>query len=160
MQWNPGDYDSKLATSLLSGGGPDVFEATLQISAVRAGQLVPLDDVIAPAKDDFTSTILAAHTVDGKVYGIPQAVDMQMLFYRKSFFAKAGLTPPSTVDELIDTAQRLTTDRVKGLFVGNDGGGGVLAGPALWSAGLDYVTPEHQVGFRRDVRRYRDQKAA
>ena len=25
VQWNPGDYDSKLATSLLSDGGPDVF---------------------------------------------------------------------------------------------------------------------------------------
>lgn len=147
VQWNPGDYDSKLATSLLSGSGPDVFESTTQVSAVRAGQMVPLDDVIASAKDDFTASILAGHTVDGQIYGIPQAVDMQMLFYRKSMFASAGVTPPSTVDELVSAARRLTTGGVKGLFAGNDGGVAVLGGPALWSAGLDYVTPQHQVGF-------------
>jgi multiple sugar transport system substrate-binding protein len=147
VQWNPGDYDSKLAAGLLAGGVPDVFESTLEISAVRAGQIVPLDDVIGSAKDDFTATILSGHTVDGQVYGIPQAVDMQMLFYRKSMFEAANLKPPSTVDELIDAARKLTTGDVKGLFAGNDGGVGVLAGPALWSVGLDYVTTEHEVGF-------------
>ena len=147
VQWNPGDYDSKLSTALLSGGGPDVFESTLQISMVRAGQVVPLDDVIAPARGDFTAAILAGHTVDGKVYGIPQAVDMQMLFYRKSMLKAAGVNPPSTVAELVDAARRLTTGSVKGLFAGNDGGVAVLGGPALWSVGLDYVTADHQVGF-------------
>lgn len=147
VQWNPGDWESKLATSLLAGTGPDVFESPLQISAVRSNQIVALDDVISSARDDFTATILAGHTVDGRVYGIPQAVDMQMLFYRKSMFAAAGVQPPSTVDELIDAARKLTTGGVKGLFAGNDGGAAVLGGPALWSAGLDYVTPEHQAGF-------------
>ncbi|HWO59127.1 MAG TPA: sugar ABC transporter substrate-binding protein [Umezawaea sp.] len=147
VQWNPGDYDSKLSAGLLAGGVPDVFEASLEISAVRSGQVVPLDDVIGSAKDDFTATILAGHTVDGQVYGIPQAVDMQMLFYRKSMFDKAGVHPPTGVDELIDAAKRLTTGGVKGLFAGNDGGVAVLGGPSLWSVGLDYVTPEHEVGF-------------
>src|SRR5690349_10581985 len=49
VQWNPGDYDSKLAAGLLAGGVPDVFESTLEISAVRSGQIVPLDDVIGAA---------------------------------------------------------------------------------------------------------------
>ncbi|MET1074654.1 MAG: sugar ABC transporter substrate-binding protein [Umezawaea sp.] len=148
VQWNPGDYDSKLAAGLLAANGvPDVFESTLGISAVRSGQIVPLDDVIGSAKDDFTATILAGHTVDGHVYGVPQAVDMQMLFYRKSMFDAAGVRPPSTVDELIDAARTLTRGDVKGIFAGNDGGVGVLRGPALWSVGLDYVTTEHEVGF-------------
>ncbi|WP_439662580.1 ABC transporter substrate-binding protein [Lentzea sp. HUAS TT2] len=146
VQWNPGDYDSKLATSLLSDGGPDVFESTPQISSVRAGQLVPLDDVFGDARSDFSESILATHTVDGKIYGVPQAVDMQMLFYRRSFLDQAGVKPPSTVDELVDAVKRLNRGGVKGLFAGNDGGGGVLGGPSLWSAGLDYVR-DHQVGF-------------
>lgn len=146
VQWNPGDYDSKLATSLLSGDGPDVFESTPQISSVRAGQLVPLDDVFGDARSDFSESILATHTVDGKIYGVPQAVDMQMLFYRRSLLDQAGIAPPSTVDELVEASKRLTQGGVKGLFAGNDGGGGVLGGPALWSAGLDYVR-DHQVGF-------------
>ena len=147
VQWNPGDYDSKLASALVSSTGPDVFESTLRQDMVHSNQIVSLDDLLGDARSDFTESVLASHTVDGKVYGIPQAVDMQMLFYRKSLLSKASIQPPSSVDELIDAAKRLTTDKVKGLFLGNDGGVGVLAGPLLWSAGLDYLTPDHKVGF-------------
>ncbi|GAA0598727.1 sugar ABC transporter substrate-binding protein [Kutzneria viridogrisea] len=147
VQWNPGDYDSKLASGLAGSSGPDVFESTLHVDMVRAKQVVSLDDLLGDARADFTESVLASHTVDGAVYGIPQAVDMQMLFYRKSLLDKAGVTPPTTVDELVDAAHRLTSDKVKGLFLGNDGGVGVLAGPLLWSAGLDYLTPDHKVGF-------------
>ncbi len=55
---------------------------------------------------------------------------MQLLVYRKSLLSAAGVQPPQTIDELLDAAKKLTTDRVKGLFVGNDGGVGILAGPA------------------------------
>jgi multiple sugar transport system substrate-binding protein len=137
--WKVGDYDSLINTALQNSSVPDVFEAQPKISQVRAGQLVPLDDVIAPVRDDFTPAVLAGHIVDGKVYGIPQAVDTQVLFYRKSLLAQAGVAVPSTVAELVDAARALTRDGVKGLFAGNDGGVGVLAGPVLWSAGLDYL---------------------
>ncbi|TCN44443.1 hypothetical protein EV644_101422 [Kribbella orskensis] len=33
------------------------------------------------------------------------------------------------------------------MFVGNDGGVGILGGPALWAAGLDYVTDDGKFGF-------------
>ena len=39
-------------------------------------------------------------------------------------------------------AKKLTTGKVKGLFLGNDGGAGLMGGPMLWSAGLDYLTRE------------------
>ncbi|WP_211772113.1 ABC transporter substrate-binding protein [Kutzneria sp. CA-103260] len=147
VQWNPGDYDSKIASALAASNGPDVFESTLRVDMVRSKQIVSVDDLLGDARSDFTESVLASHTVDGQVYGIPQAVDMQMLFYRKSLLARAGVQPPSSVDELIDAAHKLTTNKVKGLFLGNDGGVGVLAGPLLWSAGLDYLTPDHKVGF-------------
>lgn len=147
VQWNPGDYDSKIASALAASTGPDVFESTLRVDLVRSKQIVSLDDLLGDTRSDFTESVLASHTVDGQVYGIPQSVDMQMLFYRKSLLAKAGVQPPSTVDELIDAAHKLTTNKVKGLFLGNDGGVGVLAGPLLWSVGLDYLTPDRKVGF-------------
>jgi len=60
----------------------------------------------------------------------------------------AGVQPPQTVDELIDAAAKLTKGGVKGLFAGNDGGVGVLTGPLLWSAGLDYLGKDNRsVGF-------------
>lgn len=37
---------------------------------------------------------------------------------------------------------------MKGFFAGNDGGVGVLAGPLLWSTGLDYLSKDNKsVGF-------------
>jgi multiple sugar transport system substrate-binding protein len=148
VQWNPGDYDSKIVTALQNSAVPDLFEAQVKIDWVRQNQVVALDDIIGPVKGDFSPSVLAAQTVEGKVYGIPQATDTQVLFYRKSLLQAAGLQPPQTVDELIDAAAKLTKDNVKGLFVGNDGGVGVLTGPLLWSVGLDYLSNDNRsVGF-------------
>jgi multiple sugar transport system substrate-binding protein len=47
----------------------------------------------------------------------------------------------------VAAAKKLTTNDVKGLFVGNDAGVGVLVGPTLWSVGADYLTPDNKVGF-------------
>ncbi|MBB4688079.1 ABC transporter substrate-binding protein [Amycolatopsis jiangsuensis] len=148
VQWNPGDYDSKIVTALQNSAVPDVFEAQVKIDWVRQGQVVALDDLVAPVKNDFSPAVLAAQTVEGKVYGIPQATDTQVLFYRKSLLQAAGVRPPQTVDELIDAAGKLTKDGVKGLFAGNDGGVGTLTGPLMWSAGLDYLKNDNrEVGF-------------
>jgi multiple sugar transport system substrate-binding protein len=155
--WKIGDYDSLITTALENSAVPDIFEDQVKIDWVRANQVVALDDIIGPVKDDFTPSVLAGHTVAGKVYGIPQAVDTQVLFYRKSLLQAAGVQPPSTVAELVDAAQKLTRNGVKGLFVGNDGGVGVLAGPLLWSVGLDYL---HEDGSGKYSAGFDDPRAA
>jgi len=147
VQWNPDDYETKLNAALTAGPVPDVFEGQVTVDRVRQGLLVPLDDVVGPVRGDFNASVLAAQTVDGKLYGIPQALDTQVLFYRKSFLQEAGVKPPQTLDELVDAARKLSKDGVKGLFAGNDAGAAALAGPLLWSAGLDYVKDGKSVGF-------------
>ncbi|WP_409493722.1 ABC transporter substrate-binding protein [Amycolatopsis sp. cmx-11-12] len=147
VQWNPDDYETKLAAALQAGPVPDVFEGQVTLDRVRQNLLVPLDDVIGPVRGDFNQSVLAAQTVDGKTYGIPQALDTQVLFYRKSFLQEAGVQPPQTLDELVDAARKLSKDGVKGLFAGNDAGAAALAGPLLWAAGLDYVKDGKSVGF-------------
>ncbi|MET7279568.1 sugar ABC transporter substrate-binding protein [Kribbella sp. NPDC005582] len=149
VQWSPGDYDKKVATTLLTEQGPDVFEYGNgpTIDMIKAGQVVDLSDVPGDAKADFTPALISRMTYEGKLYGIPQVSDMQLLVYRKSLLSAAGVQPPQTFDELLDAAKKLTTDKVKGLFVGNDGGVGILGGPALWSAGLDYLTDDGKFGF-------------
>ncbi|MEV6907015.1 extracellular solute-binding protein [Amycolatopsis sp. NPDC051071] len=147
VRWNPGDYETKLGAALQAGPVPDVFEGQVTLDRVRQNLLVPLDDVIGPVRGDFTPSVLAAQTVEGKLYGIPQALDTQVLFYRKSFLQEAGVRPPQTLDELVDAARKLTKDGVKGLFAGNDAGAAALAGPLLWAAGLDYVKDGKSVGF-------------
>ncbi|KZB87348.1 ABC transporter substrate-binding protein [Amycolatopsis regifaucium] len=147
VQWNPDDYETKLAAALQAGPVPDIFEGQVTLDRVRQNLLVPLDDVLAPVRGDFTPSVLAAQTVDGKTYGIPQALDIQVLFYRKSFLQEAGVRPPQTLDELVDAARKLSKDGVKGLFAGNDAGAAALAGPLLWAAGLDFVKDGKSVGF-------------
>ncbi|GLW90552.1 ABC transporter substrate-binding protein [Actinokineospora globicatena] len=142
VQWNPGDYDSKVLTALQTSAVPDVFEAQVKVDWVRQKQVVPLDDLLGDTRDDFVRALLDSQTVDGKLYGVPQAIDTQVLYYRRSLLEKAGVTPPKTVDELIDAAKRLTAGGVRGLFAGNDGGVGVLTAPLLWSAGLDFLSDD------------------
>jgi multiple sugar transport system substrate-binding protein len=150
VQWSPGDYDKKTAAALLTDNGPDVFEYGNgpTIDMIKGGQVVDLTDLLDDAtKADFTPSLITRMTYQDKLYAIPQVTDMQFLVYRKSLLSAAGVQPPETVDELIAAAKKLTIDEVKGLFVGNDGGVGILGGPALWSAGLDYLTEDNQFGF-------------
>ncbi|ONI69329.1 sugar ABC transporter substrate-binding protein [Kribbella sp. ALI-6-A] len=146
VQWTPGDYGAKLSSGLLSSKGPDVFESQLNIAMVKSNQVVALDDLLEGVKEDFSAEDLSTNTVDGKVYGIRMIVDPQVIYYRKSLFDKAGIQPPQTIDDLIAASKELTTDKVKGIFVGNDGGV-ALGGPALWSSGGAYLTKDNQPGF-------------
>ena len=78
---------------------------------------------------------ITAHTVDGKIYGIRMIDDPQFFFYRKSLLEKARSSAPTTFDELIDAAAKLTTGKVKGLYIGNDLQ--TVINPLVWSAGAD-----------------------
>ncbi|MFD5797552.1 ABC transporter substrate-binding protein [Streptomyces diastatochromogenes] len=147
VQWRPGDYDRQTAAALLTDSGPDVFEGSPTLDQIQGGQVVDLTDLLDGVGDDFNQAVLTPKTYEGKIWGIPQAVDMQLLYYRKSLLADAGVEPPTTLDALVDAAGRLTSGKVKGLFLGNDGGAGVLGGTPLYTAGLRLVTDDGKVGF-------------
>ncbi|SEC52420.1 multiple sugar transport system substrate-binding protein [Streptomyces sp. 2224.1] len=148
VQWRPGDYDRQTAAALLTGSGPDVFEANGPLlDQIQGGQVVDLTAEIEPVKDDFHQAVLAPKIWQDKIWGIPQVVDMQLLYYRKSLLKKAGVQPPQTLDELVDGAKKLSGKTSKGLFLGNDGGVGVLGGTPLFAAGLSLISPDGKVGF-------------
>jgi len=153
VQWTPGDYTSKLNSGLLSSSGPDVFENAVNIDSVKSKQVVALDDIIADVKSDYTDADIKSNTVDGKIYGVKIVDDMGVLYYRKSILDKAGVKPPTTMDELIAASKELTTKDQKGLFIGNDAGvtpsfgGGALLGQILWCVGQDFLTADNKPGF-------------
>ncbi|YAL84397.1 ABC transporter substrate-binding protein [Dermacoccaceae bacterium W4C1] len=149
VTWIPGDYDKKAASALLTSSGPDVFEYGNgpTIDMIVGKQVVDLSDLLGDAKSDFTPSLLERMTYQGKLYGIPQVTDLQLFVYRKSLLSKAGVTPPKTLDELVSAAKKLTQGKVKGLFLGNDGGAGVMGGPVLWSSGHDYLTDDNKPDF-------------
>ncbi|MEV5143857.1 sugar ABC transporter substrate-binding protein [Streptomyces sp. NPDC052727] len=148
VQWRPGNYDQQTAAALLTDSGPDVFEVNgPTLDQIRGGQVLDLTELVEEVRDDFHPAVLTPKTHDGRVYGIPQVIDMQMLYYRKSLLKDAGVEPPTTLDALVDAARRLTGDKVKGLFLGNDGGAGVLGGTPLYAAGFQFVGDDGKAGF-------------
>ncbi|MEW2579616.1 ABC transporter substrate-binding protein [Streptomyces syringium] len=148
VQWRPGNYDQQTAAALLTDSGPDVFEVNgPTLDQIRGGQVVDLTDLVQGVKDDFHPAALAPKTHDGRIWAVPQVIDTQVLYYRRSLLDKAGVKPPRTLDELVDAARKLTDARTKGLFLGNDGGAGVLGGTPLHAAGLSLVTADGKVGF-------------
>lgn len=148
-QWITGsNYESKLFSALLSSDAPDVFEFHPQIHMVKAQQIVPLDDIIEPVKDDFNAADIASHTMDGKIWGVRMIDDPKFLFYRKSLLDKAGVEPPTTLDELVEVSRKLTTGKVKGLFLGNNLVD--VARPLVWGAGADVLTEKNEIAYHTD----------
>lgn len=49
---------------------------------------------------DFQAAPIAATTYQGKVVGVPIITEREVLYYRKDLLSKAGLTVPTTLDEL------------------------------------------------------------
>ncbi|MFE2298431.1 ABC transporter substrate-binding protein [Streptomyces sp. NPDC059445] len=148
-QWITGsDFESKLFASLLTENAPDVFEFHPQIQLVRSGQVADLSDIVGPVQDDFNPADIASHTVDGKTYGVRMIDDPQFFFYRPSLLAKAGLDVPTTLDELVEAAAKLTTGKVKGLFLGNDLH--AVINPMIWSAGADTLDDKNRIAYHTE----------
>lgn len=67
------------------------------------------DAVSSDVKSSWPAGVVTAATVDSKVYGIPNEINVYALNYNKALFAEAGIAaPPKTWDELKDAAAKLT----------------------------------------------------
>jgi len=151
MTWVPGDYAAKLRAALLTAEGPDVFEDAINISMVKAGQAAPIDDIFTPeTKADFQPrNIEQAMSYNGTMYGVKMVDDTGLLYYRKSLLEGAGIQPPKTMDEVIAAAKALSSGRVKGIFVGNDGGVAALRDISVWSAGSEFIA-NNEIAFNNE----------
>jgi multiple sugar transport system substrate-binding protein len=144
-------YPGKLQTALIGNNAPDVFELqNVSLAQVKAGLVEPLDDLISPVQSDFLPASLSPYTVNGHVYAITMIGDPQFIYYRKSLFQAAGIQqPPTTFDDLITIAKKLTSGTRKGLYIGNDGGVVALTYPLLWTTG-DLISSDNKIIFNTD----------
>ncbi|MGD8214557.1 ABC transporter substrate-binding protein [Aestuariimicrobium sp. Y1814] len=142
--WNPGDYAQKLGAALLTNDFPDVFESEqgASLDMIQQGQVADLTDIVAPVEAEFAPAVMKRFKFEDKYFAIPQVIDMQLLYYRKSVLEAAGVQPPQTFAELADAANAVATDDMGGFFAGNDGGVGVLGTMFIWAAGLEQFDEE------------------
>ncbi|HEU4327012.1 MAG TPA: extracellular solute-binding protein [Roseiflexaceae bacterium] len=62
--------------------------------------------------DDYPAGLLAAFERDGRLVGLPHALDLLVVQYNRQVFEQAGVAPPAagwTLEQFIETAQRLTS---------------------------------------------------
>ncbi len=74
---------------------------------VAKGVIRPLPEIMDVARldpsDFHTAGWRAAHW-DGTPFGVPSQTTPELMFYRKDWFARDGLAPPATTDEVIAAA--------------------------------------------------------
>ena len=86
--------------------------------------------------NDFVESFMIDSFVDGKIYSIPFQRSVNILYYNKDMFAAAGLdpeTPPTTWEELINYAKKLTLHDDKGNVTQWGVALGLSTGSAQWT---------------------------
>ena len=119
------NYNQKVASSIPAGVGPDVINLYYGWipKYVTSGYLIPLpEDVFSKEylQSQFFSFVSKGVEFNGKYYALPIAVRSLALFWNKKLFEKAGLDPekpPTTLQELVEYAKKLTVYDKKGNIV-------------------------------------------
>ncbi len=102
---------SRLQTRYADGFAADITEA------VNSG----------PLKGLFDQAVFETITLDGKIVMVPYSSDVtNVLWYNKAIFSDAGITPPTTWAELLDTCDTLNAKGIIPIASGNKD---------LWAAG-------------------------
>ncbi|MFJ3672017.1 ABC transporter substrate-binding protein [Streptomyces sp. NPDC090106] len=110
--WN--DVDAKVKDMVAAGHAPDMAQIGSYADYAADDLLYSADDLLSiSTQADFASQLAGAGEVDGTLYGMPFAASTRLLFYNKTLFKKAGLTPPKTWDELASDAAALKEEGVK-----------------------------------------------
>ncbi|MFE6285641.1 extracellular solute-binding protein [Streptomyces sp. NPDC057877] len=110
--WN--DVDRKVKEMVDAGEAPDMAQIGAYADYAADDLLYPADDLLSiSAQADFAAQLADAGRVNGTQYGMPFAASTRLLFYNKSLFADAGITPPSDWEELAADAAALKAKGVK-----------------------------------------------
>ncbi|MFE2888473.1 extracellular solute-binding protein [Streptomyces sp. NPDC059272] len=110
--WN--DVDRKVKEMVAAGKAPDMAQIGAYADYAAAGKLYSTAELLSiPVEADFLEPLLDAGQVNHIQYGMPFAASTRVLFYNKTLFDDAGLTPPKDWSELAADAQALKARGVK-----------------------------------------------
>lgn len=127
-------YDNmhnNLLMALQSGkGAPDIVDIEIsRFSNYLQGdiQLLPLNDVIDPVKNEFVEARLDIYAADGNYYGLPTHVGATVMYYNMDIMNEAGVDPNDIVtwDDYVEagkqvvekTGKPMTTVETQDVFV-------------------------------------------
>jgi sn-glycerol 3-phosphate transport system substrate-binding protein len=112
------DSVAKALTAYKGGSAPQlaVLLSTDMFTLIDEGAIVPFDPLVKTDEDrkwhdGFYKAFMANSQTGGKTWGIPFQRSTIVMYYNKDLFKEAGLNPdapPSTWDELVADAKKLT----------------------------------------------------
>ncbi len=145
QQWS--DVTTKLDTAFGGSAPPDVMELgnTLVAKYASAGALAN----ISGKKSDFENSgtwlqsLTDSCTYQSKLYCVPYYAGSRAVIYRKDMFEAAGVTAPTSMDDLLTVGQKLmakygSDSRFSALYF--PGKYWYAAAPFVWDFGGDIAT--------------------
>ncbi|MFE3637714.1 extracellular solute-binding protein [Streptomyces cellostaticus] len=110
--WN--DVDREVKEMVDAGNAPDLAQIGAYADYAADGKLYQASDLLSiRTQADFLAALSDAGQWKHVQYGIPFAASTRVLFYNKTLFSQAGITPPTTWDELAADAGALKDKGVK-----------------------------------------------
>jgi multiple sugar transport system substrate-binding protein len=114
LSW--GDYTQKILSAVQAGNPPDIGggDSGIPFNLDAQEQALDISDLYQQWQNDGTFADMVPWAYqkwdyNGKHPGITWQFDIRAIFYRKDLFEKAGLKPPTTWDELLAAAKKLTS---------------------------------------------------
>ena len=121
ISWN--DLQTRIQTAITSGQGPDVLNIgnTWGVSLQATGGLMEFGDAEMQAVGGADKFVPAALATGGAAGTTPTSVPLYGLayglYYNKAMFKEAGVQPPTTWEEMVAAAKKLTKDDVYGMSI-------------------------------------------
>ncbi|WND39886.1 extracellular solute-binding protein [Streptomyces sp. BB1-1-1] len=126
-------FFDKFNTNIAGGSAPDLLQMDTALVAqyARKGVLAPIDEYVGESLDltGFSKTLLAAGTVDGKLYGVPSGIGVNQLTVNRSGLEELGLEFPDpewTWTDLRKISQDVHKKSGGKVYGVDDVGGGAL----------------------------------
>ncbi|MBI4922459.1 MAG: extracellular solute-binding protein [Devosia nanyangense] len=135
------DYMTKLKAALAAGQPPAIFQVPWDSGfrdLAASGKLAPMSGVLANGFPAINQSAKDFVTLDGEIWALPLDLNTLQIAYNKDAFAKLGLAPPTTTDELKAVANALNDAGTFGIALGTKD---KWAGGDTWFAQLTYTDP-------------------
>src|SRR5437870_4683768 len=137
---NANDLTARFTAAIQGQSGPTIFQMQYLAPHAYAEGLYDLSDMakeIEPKFGKYYTQVNTSAMVDGKYRGIPYNIVGNAFVYRKDYFAQAGVSVPTTWDELRAAVPKLAAigKPVGQTFAQTFGDAPTFFYPLLWAHG-------------------------
>lgn len=103
------NLDSVITTKVSGGQAPDIYNGGPFAGFAADDLLYTTEEVVSPdTYSDFQETFIKNASVDGTAYGLPLIASARALFVNNDLLEQAGATIPTTWDELLESAKKIS----------------------------------------------------